>query len=64
MGSIGLNPHNRKCTDYYNPGDEAGLCRDDEEIGVQWPLSDVVLSDKDRTNPTLRALRKNNKLPQ
>lgn len=26
-----------KCTDFYNPGDEAGLAWNDPEIGIEWP---------------------------
>lgn len=43
-----------KCTDYYHPQSEQGILWNDPEIGIQWPLSDVTLSDKDRTNPRLK----------
>ena len=43
-----------KCTDYYHPESEQGILWNDPDIGIQWPLSDVLLSDKDRTNPQLR----------
>ncbi|MBN4082533.1 dTDP-4-dehydrorhamnose 3,5-epimerase [Mariprofundus ferrooxydans] len=37
-----------KCTDYYNPEDEAGLLWRDPEIGIAWPLDTPLLSDKDQ----------------
>lgn len=40
-----------KCTEYYHPEDEGGLCWDDPAIGVQWPLDGIgepVLSQRDR----------------
>jgi dTDP-4-dehydrorhamnose 3,5-epimerase len=45
-----------KCTDYYHPGDEVGLIWNDAEIGVRWPISDPVLSEKDAKLPTLAAV--------
>lgn len=45
-----------KCTDYYAPEAEGGILWNDPEIGIEWPVSDPVLSDKDRTYPTLREL--------
>ena len=45
-----------KCTDFYNPKDEASLRWDDPEIGVVWPTNDPILADKDRTAPLLKGL--------
>jgi dTDP-4-dehydrorhamnose 3,5-epimerase len=45
-----------KCTDFYAPGDELGLLWNDPEIGVAWPITDPVLSDKDRAGTPLAAL--------
>jgi len=42
-----------KCTGLYNSKAESGICWDDPEIGIQWPLSEVQLSDKDRKAQTL-----------
>src|SRR5271170_5066367 len=42
-----------KCTGLYNSKAEAGIRWDDPEIGIMWPGSDFILSDKDRTSPSL-----------
>lgn len=43
-----------KCTDVYVPDDERGLLWNDPEIGIQWPIAEPLLSDKDRGFPTLK----------
>ena len=40
----------------YDPSDDQGLLWSDPAVGVPWPLAEPVLSDRDRTNPTLAAL--------
>jgi len=42
-----------KCTDVYRPGDEIGVVWDDPEIGVEWPVHDPILNEKDRNAPRL-----------
>ena len=42
-----------KCTGLYNNKAESGIRWDDREIGIQWPLKDVLLSEKDRSAQTL-----------
>lgn len=37
---------------YYNPADELGVAWDDPAIGADWGVTDPVLSDRDRANPT------------
>ena len=46
-----------KCTDFYHPEAEFSLLWNDPEIGIEWPISDPVLSDKDRDAPPLRDLQ-------
>ncbi len=36
-----------KCTDIYNPQCELSIKWDDPDIGIEWPVSSPVLSDKD-----------------
>jgi dTDP-4-dehydrorhamnose 3,5-epimerase len=47
-----------KCTDYYNPTAEQGIYWNDPDIGIQWPIVDVIVSYKDRNNPDLSAKTK------
>ncbi|MFB3815011.1 MAG: dTDP-4-dehydrorhamnose 3,5-epimerase [Terriglobales bacterium] len=42
-----------KCTGVYNPHAESGIYYADPAIGIEWPLKDVLVSDKDRNAPTL-----------
>ncbi|OUR61399.1 dTDP-4-dehydrorhamnose 3,5-epimerase [Colwellia sp. 39_35_sub15_T18] len=43
-----------KCTNYYHPQSEQGIFWNDSEVGIQWPITDVQLSDKDIKNPLLK----------
>ncbi len=42
-----------KCTDFYAPGDEYGILWSDPDIGIDWPLTSPILSDKDQQAPPL-----------
>jgi dTDP-4-dehydrorhamnose 3,5-epimerase len=42
-----------KCSDFYYPEDEGGLIWNDPKVGIEWPIEDPVLSEKDQNNPTL-----------
>jgi dTDP-4-dehydrorhamnose 3,5-epimerase len=42
-----------KCTDYYHPQSEYGILWNDPDIGIGWPVQDVLLSDKDTRLPRL-----------
>ena len=42
-----------KCTGVYNSKGEAGIRWDDPDVGIKWPISDALLSEKDRKAPTL-----------
>lgn len=52
-----------KCSDVYAPEDQYCVRWDDPDLGVAWPLGDPILSDKDRSAPTLRELRERGVLP-
>jgi dTDP-4-dehydrorhamnose 3,5-epimerase len=42
-----------KLSSYYDPATEAGIAWDDPDVGIQWPVGDPVLSDRDRNAPRL-----------
>ena len=42
-----------KVTAEYAPELDRGVAWDDPEIGVEWPLTDPIVSPKDRAQPTL-----------
>ena len=49
-----------KTTDFYHPEDEGGLMWNDPDIGIKWPtdgISDLLLSEKDKVNPSFAQLR-------
>ncbi len=41
-----------KCTDFYTPGDEVGLIWNDPQLGIEWPIDEPILSDKDAVLPS------------
>lgn len=43
-----------KCTGMYNDRAESAIRWDDPDVGVEWPLKEVRLSDKDRNAHSLR----------
>jgi dTDP-4-dehydrorhamnose 3,5-epimerase len=45
-----------KCTDFYSPGDEYGIRWDDPSIGIDWPVTAPLLSEKDHQYPVLNAV--------
>ena len=42
-----------KCTDFYFPADERGIAWNDPQLNINWPVSDPLLSSKDRGYPNL-----------
>ena len=45
-----------KCTDLYDPASELGISWNDPALGIRWPITDPILSDRDQHNPTLAAV--------
>lgn len=37
-----------KATKYYNPAHEGSILWNDNDIGIEWPSNDVILSEKDK----------------
>ncbi len=42
-----------KCSDFYAPKSEGGILWSDATVGIDWPISGPLLSDKDRNYPRL-----------
>jgi dTDP-4-dehydrorhamnose 3,5-epimerase len=42
-----------RLSDYYDPELELGVAWDDPQLGIEWPISDPILSDRDRNAPRL-----------
>jgi dTDP-4-dehydrorhamnose 3,5-epimerase len=45
-----------KCSDIYDPASERGLMWNDPALGITWPVTDPILSPRDRAHPALAAL--------
>lgn len=47
-----------KCDDIYHPEDQGGLMYNDPDIAIKWPnVGKIILSEKDKINPTLADVR-------
>ncbi len=42
-----------KVSSYYDPDTERGIAYDDPDIGVEWPVDNPLISERDRSNPRL-----------
>jgi dTDP-4-dehydrorhamnose 3,5-epimerase len=42
-----------KCSEVYDPADEFGIAWNDRALAIAWPITDPLLSDRDRRNPTV-----------
>lgn len=47
-----------KCTDYYNPVQEGCLLWNDPEVGIEWPIENPLLSEKDKIGKLFKELTK------
>jgi len=43
-----------KCSDYYNKESEGGLLWNDPDLGINWNVSDPIVSEKDLVQPTFK----------
>jgi dTDP-4-dehydrorhamnose 3,5-epimerase len=46
-----------KCTGYYTPSAEGTIAWNDPDIGVEWPVSEPIISRRDQNGMSLRAYR-------
>jgi dTDP-4-dehydrorhamnose 3,5-epimerase len=49
-----------KCTDFYMPDDEFGVLWSDPSIGIDWPVKDPLLSEKDTRYPVVGEIPEEN----
>jgi len=47
-----------KCTELYDPSDELGIAWNDPALAIAWPVTDPVLSERDRHHPPLAEVRR------
>ncbi|MEF9674807.1 dTDP-4-dehydrorhamnose 3,5-epimerase [Pectobacterium aroidearum] len=45
-----------KCTDYYNPANEGCLLWNDPDVGIEWPITKPLLSEKDKLGKLFKEL--------
>lgn len=43
-----------KCSSYYDPAAERGIAWNDPDIGIAWPITAPILSERDQHQPLLR----------
>jgi dTDP-4-dehydrorhamnose 3,5-epimerase len=46
-----------KCTDLYAPECESGIRYDDPDLGIDWPVADPVINEKDMSLPSFKECR-------
>ena len=42
--------------EYWDNSKARGIIYNDPDLAINWPVSDPIISDRDRENPTLREL--------
>ncbi len=47
-----------KCTDFYSPQDERGIAWNDPDIGIDWPIKEPILSEKDKNSTFFRDIER------
>ena len=45
-----------KCSDFYAPDDEGGIIWSDPDIGIEWPVENPIISEKDKQYQKLSGL--------
>lgn len=49
-----------KCTEIYCPHDQAGIVWSDSQLGIQWPVADPLVSQRDQQLPNLQQYTEQN----
>ena len=52
-----------KCSDFYDAEDECGILWNDPELGIDWGITQPLVSEKDQRNPTLSTISRD-RLPR
>jgi dTDP-4-dehydrorhamnose 3,5-epimerase len=52
-----------KCSDFYDAEDECGILWNDPELGIDWDITQPLVSEKDQRNPTLSTVSRD-RLPR
>ena len=47
-----------KCDEFYHADDEGGIIWNDTDLKINWPLENVILSEKDKKHPTFADYKK------
>ncbi|MDX8403772.1 MAG: dTDP-4-dehydrorhamnose 3,5-epimerase [Mariprofundaceae bacterium] len=47
-----------KCTALYHPQSDSGVAWDDSDLGIAWPISNPLLSEKDMVLPSLSGAKR------
>lgn len=45
-----------KCSDYYEPQNEGGICWNDPHLAIKWPIGEPILSERDQQWACLNAI--------
>lgn len=56
-GFVALSDHAEviyKCSSEYSPAHDRGIIWNDPDIGIEWPLREPILSEKDMRHPNLK----------
>ena len=48
-----------KCSNVFNKASESGILWNDPQLNIKWPVSNPIVSDKDKLLPTFEELLRN-----
>jgi dTDP-4-dehydrorhamnose 3,5-epimerase len=47
-----------KCSEFYSRSNERGILWNDSELGIEWPVQNPILSEKDKNNRPFREINR------